>query len=127
MPTERGTIIVALLLLATSGAVSQWAPQAGGTAQTLLGVSFTESLTGIFVGTAGTMRRTTDGGAAWTPQASGTTANLFAVGSTTPDIGTAVGTATILRTTDGGQNWTPQGVSFAGDLYDVEFADELHG
>ena len=42
-------------------------------------------------------------------------------------VGTAVGTATILRTTDGGQNWTPQSVAFAGDLYDVEFAGDLRG
>ena len=61
-----------------------------------------EKVPGMSCG-AGTILRTTDGGATWVSQASGTTNLLRGVSFTDEHTGTVVGDwGTILRTTDGG-------------------------
>ena len=75
----------------------------------LYDVSFTDANTGTAVGDAGTILRTTNGGALWTSQPSGTTNQLFGVYFTDASTGTAVGgNGTILRTTTGGVIWVKE-------------------
>src|SRR5215831_18731912 len=67
-------------------------------------VSFSDANTGIVVGAAGTILRTTDGGGTWKAQSSGTGRSLFGVFLRDANTGTVVGdTGTILRTTTGGE------------------------
>src|SRR5580658_487807 len=64
----------------------------------------TESM--IAVGDAGTIVRTTDGGATWVQISSGTNAALTGVSFADGSTGIAVGSAgAILRTTDAGLTW----------------------
>ena len=72
----------------------------------LSSVSFVDANIGTAVGDAGTILRTTDGGATWTPQQSNTTSWLFGVSFGDANHGVAVGNfSTMLRTTDGGFTW----------------------
>ncbi|MHC4216878.1 MAG: YCF48-related protein [Planctomycetota bacterium] len=66
--------------------------------------------TGWTVGNAGTILKTTDGGANWSSQTSGTTENLRVSSFPTDDQTgyTAGWNSTILKTTDGGTNWSVQ-------------------
>src|SRR5216684_3696620 len=86
-----------------------WTVQARGRSDPLYAVSFVNAVTGIAVGSAGTILRTQDGGGPWTAQASGTSNDLYGVSFVDANTGTAVGYAgTILYTTDGGEAWTLQ-------------------
>jgi len=80
------------------------------------------------VGWAGTIRRTTDGGANWVSQTSGTPDNLYGVSFTDVNSGTAVGlNGTIRRTTDGGTNWVGQTSGTPNTLRSISFIDENVG
>jgi len=86
----------------------------------LRAVSFSDAQTGTVVGEAGTILRTTDGGASLVPQISGVTETLMAVTFTDANNGAAVGQlGVILKTTDGGQTWTRQDSGTNRDLYNV--------
>ncbi|UCH85246.1 MAG: T9SS type A sorting domain-containing protein [Candidatus Latescibacterota bacterium] len=101
-----------------------WTSTASGTANELMGVSFTDALTGTAVGNLGTILRTTDGGASWSLQTSGTSARLFDVYFSDANTGTAVGSnGTILRTLDGGNSWSPQVSGSTDFLVGVHFID----
>src|SRR6185295_8074327 len=50
----------------------EWSTQSSGTAEVLLGVSFTDSSHGYAVGTNGVIRTTANAGASWSPLTSGT-------------------------------------------------------
>ncbi len=94
----------------------------------LRGVSFTDANNGTVVGKAGTILRTTNGGASWINQISGTTNQLRGVSFTDSDNGTAVGwEGTILRTTNGGTSWISQTSGTRNNLYGVSFADSNNG
>jgi len=68
-------------------------------------VAVLDSDTVTVVGAAGTILRTTDGGATWTPQTSGTTNSLRGLSFVNANTGTVVSNyGTILRTTTGGVN-----------------------
>ena len=87
-------------------------------------VAVLDSDTVTVVGAAGTILRTTDGGATWTLQTSGTTNALNAVSFVDAKTGTAVGVrGTIVRTTDGGATWTPQTSGTTETLNGVSFVD----
>jgi photosystem II stability/assembly factor-like uncharacterized protein len=96
----------------------------------LYGVSFIDATHGTVVGDAGTILRTTNGGAIWATQSSGTTNTLRGVSFTDNNTGTAVGDGggggRILRTTNGGETWTLQG-NGAVLLYGVCFTDANNG
>jgi photosystem II stability/assembly factor-like uncharacterized protein len=69
-----------------------------------LAVTMLDVNTVVAVGDAGTILRTTDGGATWKQQSSGTTDGLFGVFFTDANTGTEVGyNGTKLRTTTGGE------------------------
>ncbi len=90
----------------------------------LRAVAVVDSDTVIAVGNAGTILRTTDGGASWTFQTSGTTNFLAAVSFVDADTGTAVGElGTILRTTNGGATWERQTSRTTNWLHGVSFVN----
>src|ERR1700687_2720927 len=90
----------------------------------LLGVSFVDANSGTAVGDAGTILRTTDGGATWNRQTSGTIYALLGVSFVDANIGTAVGErGTILRTRNDGDSWTPQTSGTTQHLQSVSFVD----
>src|SRR5439155_142014 len=94
----------------------------------LTGVNFTDSKNGTFVGIAGTIMRTSDGGLSLASQSSGTASDLFGVYFTDASTGTAVGgDGTILRTTDSGTSWTPQGSPSSTFFLGVYFTDTNTG
>src|SRR5207237_770107 len=83
--------------------------QDSGTSNELLGVQFTDALTGWAVGAVGTIVHTSDGGATWSGQDSGANNNLGALDFTDALTGWAVGDrGTILHTSDGGATWSGQ-------------------
>jgi photosystem II stability/assembly factor-like uncharacterized protein len=91
-------------------------------------VTFSSPLIGTAVGDAGTILRTTNGGAVWVEQQSGTNANLWGVTFTDDLTGTAVGEhGVILRTVDGGASWQPQVSTTTAAFRRVRFTDALHG
>ena len=98
-------LTVGLVLTAVSAAQSGWywqnpLPQGNS----LRAVAVLDGKTVIAVGDAGTILRTTDGGASWRRQFSGTANHLYGVSFTDANTGTAVGEGgTILRTTTGGE------------------------
>src|SRR6266849_1479434 len=97
-------------------------------------VAVLDSDTVTVAGAAGTIVRTTDGGATWTQQTSGTNSWLYGVSLVDANIGTAVGffatrfeyRGTIVRTTDGGATWTSQSGATTG-LTAVAFLDPNTG
>jgi len=105
----------------------EWQPQSSGTAQVLLGVSFTDGSRGYAVGTNGVIRTTTNGGSTWSPQASGTSRFLRDVYFSDATHGVIVGeSGLILRTTDGA-TWTPQSSGTTEHLVHVNFINNEVG
>jgi len=109
-----------LALAASSLAAGTWTAQTTGTTQNINSVHFINSLTGIAVGSSGTILKTTNGGSTWTPitvsfpdAASNYTFNAVHFPSST--VGYIAGshntiggiTATVYKTTDGGATWNP--------------------
>jgi len=89
-----------------AGAQSVWTPQVSGVETTLYGVDFYDELTGIAVGEAGTILRTTDGGATWISCSNVTQEYLMSVTFYDALHAVIVGdNSTVLRTEDGGLTW----------------------
>ncbi len=87
-----------------------------------------DATTAIFVGAAGTIYKTTDGGEDWYPQTSGTTNFLNSVDFIDASIGWAVGSSgTILNTTNGGTSWASQNSGTTLNLNSVSFIDANTG
>src|SRR5229473_3190982 len=100
----------------------------------LLGVSFVDANIGTAVGYAGTILRTTDGGATWKRQTSPTPQDLHSVSFADANIGTAVGSVgyvgpqtAIIRTTNGGATWKRQRSGTTQFLNSVSFVDAKTG
>lgn len=68
-------------------------------------VSLLKANTGVAVGMAGNVIRTTDGGVTWEARTHVGASRLFAVSFGSADDGVAVGLGDILRTRDGGATW----------------------
>jgi photosystem II stability/assembly factor-like uncharacterized protein len=80
------------------------------------------------VGRAGTILRTTDGGATWRGIRNDATSDLFGVHFTDENTGTVVGSnGAILRTFDGGRQWSTQNSTTTLDLHAVFFSDANAG
>ncbi|KQP47701.1 hypothetical protein ASF44_23870 [Pseudorhodoferax sp. Leaf274] len=88
----------------TTDAGASWTPAAGA-AFSARSLAFS-ALTGLAVGDAGEVRRSTDGGQLWTAVSSGTTESIRAVTFVTPSRVVAVGTnGIVLRSDDAGATW----------------------
>jgi photosystem II stability/assembly factor-like uncharacterized protein len=65
-------------------------------------------MTGLAVGSAGTVLRTVDGGITWSVESSGVDTDLRAVWITSGGTAVAVGmSATVIHSTNGGMTWSP--------------------
>ena len=105
----------------------EWQTQPSGTAEVLLGVSFTDINKGYAVGTNGVIRVTSDGGSTWTAQASGTSRFLRDVYFSDATHGVIVGeSGLILKTTDG-TTWIQQTSGTIEHLVHVHFLNNSVG
>ena len=79
------------------------------------------STVGIAIGDAGTVIKTTDGGATWSTKTSGTTEGLYGIVMASSSVGWAVGNdGTVIKTANGGTTWS----SFApASAYDFRAVD----
>lgn len=122
------TAMVAVMVFAfvpAAYAAGSWSARTAGTSSSLDGVCFVDNSRGWAVGSGGTIRKTTDGGATWVSQTvTPATSNLLeAVTFTDRYTGWAVGQGgMILRTMDGGATaWTTQPSNTGARLTDVGF------
>jgi len=88
---KRTRLAFFLFFLSSLSVFGQWFPVSSGTTNNLNGAYLLDSGTGLIVGDAGTILKTTDAGATWTPLTSGTTTALHEVYLFDPDQGIAVG------------------------------------
>ncbi len=118
--------VVLLLIFLANISQAQWLQQTNPATNSLYDVFFVDANTGGAVGVAGTILRTTDGGANWTTQTC-PGGNLFGVCFTNANTGIAVGEGIIYRTTNGGANWINVTLPAPGLLFGVTFADANTG
>ena len=103
-----------------------WTPSVIPDITTLSSIFFQDLLQGWVVNIAGHIYRSSDGGLSWSL--------AWSAGSYLAEIlffddqnGWAIGGNTFLRTGDGGVTWQPVAVPPGTWVYDVSFADPLHG
>ncbi len=89
-----------------------WVYEKSGTNNDLWSVCFTDSLTGIAVGSGGIMLQTTDGGTTWTKLRTVINANLGAVSFLDKNIGMVGGSGDVLYTNNDGASWTMENISY---------------
>lgn len=102
--TYSRTLVVAVQILLTSKALSQWNPQWSGTTEQLNDVAIVGSASAVAVGNNGVILKTTDRGATWLHKSSGTSRSLQSV-SFFYSSGYAVGAGVICHSSDGGETW----------------------
>lgn len=119
---DSGTIIASI----DSG--NTWIKQSSGVIDSLLAMSFIDSLTGYIVGSNGTILSTSNGGINWIKNNSNTTKNLKDIFFINKNYGWAVGdSGTILRTIDGGNRWSGNHLETDTTLNAVVFTDTSNG
>jgi photosystem II stability/assembly factor-like uncharacterized protein len=92
------------------------------------GFAFPTQKDGWFVGDAGTIVRTADGGVTWNRQRCGTSNALFGVAFVSAQTGFVVGAGgTVLGTTNAGSTWTRRPSHTTLDLIGVAFVDRRRG
>lgn len=98
------------------------------TGNCLRDVQFIDTLTGWFVGDAGTIVKTTDCGNSWDIIDLDTRINLTGIYLLNEHKYWIVGdSGLILYTSDGGVNWTIQSSGLSDHFSDVNFSDSVHG
>ena len=96
--------------------------------ESLLAISFVNTMRGWVVGSGGTIMRTDNGGASWTAQNSGVTVTLVDVFFLNTDKGWIVGeSGTVLHTTNGGDTWIPQQSNVVEYLNSIYFKTPNEG
>jgi photosystem II stability/assembly factor-like uncharacterized protein len=120
---KRTRLAFFLFFLSSLSVFGQWFPVSSGTPNNLNGAYLLDSGTGLIVGDAGTILKTTDAGATWAPLTSGTTTALHGVYFFDSNEGVAVGEqGLILRTTDGGAAWQSVASGVEDSLRAVSFS-----
>jgi photosystem II stability/assembly factor-like uncharacterized protein len=131
--TSGGLPFITGLYLRTANGGNNWVvrpdPMQGHPAlPPLNAVDFADDSVGWIVGSSGTIRKTTDGGATWAPQTVPALQNLYAVKAIDTTHACAVGQGgVIFRTDDGGATWVSQFSPVSVDLNGVEFVDLQRG
>ena len=115
--------LFSLIFLISLSTQAQWMELTSPTANALYSVSIVDNSVAWISGTAGTVLRTTDGGATWTSVGGGAIGandiyNIFAVDDQTALCTTSPSASLIWRTTDGGTTWT-QVLSVTGGFMDA--------
>ncbi len=104
---------------------AQWVIQNSGVFAVLNDVYCISEDVVVVVGDAGTILKTTDGGANWVQKNSGSTYNLMKVQFLNSSIGFTVGGhGTLLKTTDGGESWTSIVTGETLDFYGLSVSNE---
>ncbi|MBU0509841.1 T9SS type A sorting domain-containing protein [bacterium] len=112
--------------LSTADGGDTWAQRTTGLSGPLIGVSFTDSLTGWVVGEG--IFHTMDGGESWTRKDETNHPLLFKSCFPSPQMGWVVGDrGAIFYTTDGGASWADQTCSSVYGLNAVCFRSETDG
>ena len=112
----------------TSPSWPLWQIQSSPTFNSLRGVAFADSMTGVAVGDAGTIIRTVDRGETWSVVNSNTSYHLYGIHFINENTGIIVGRfGTILRTTDAGLTWQRGDSLTDKRLKDVHFSGEQNG
>ena len=103
-----------------------WARVSTPTDRALFSIVFLDAEVGVAVGQAGTILRTSDGGASWTSASAGTDRTLQGIDfERSGQVGIAVGQeGTILRTTDTGLRWRSIEAPTTSFLTDVAFLSD---
>lgn len=110
-------LLLSIFIFSNNGYSQTWNPLASGTSSVLGSVDFVNDQVGLVVGSAGLIRKTTDGGATWTTQSSGVSADLNEVVYSDLNTAYAVGrSGVILKTVNGGTNWTSLTTGTSADL-----------
>lgn len=112
----------------TLNGLNGWVAQFSGSNQLLKDVTFIDNQNGWAVGTAGTILKTTSGGADWLPCNSGTSYNLESVYFFNKQRGVACGwNGTILTTANGGLSWQTMPTSTSFALRSIAFSSDSIG
>jgi photosystem II stability/assembly factor-like uncharacterized protein len=116
-------IILVLLLTASYQIRAQWSELTSPTTNALQSVSVVDNNIAWIGGAAGTVLRTTNGGATWTSAGGGTIGtddiyNIFGLNDQIALCTTSPGATYIFRTTNGGTSWT-QVFTLAGGFMDA--------
>lgn len=94
----------------------------------LFDLFFIDLNTGVAVGDAGAIYRTTDGGTSWSRINSNVDSDIYSVFFRTSSIGWAVGRdGVILKSTNGGRSWSKQSINLPVDLNSVHFITDNNG
>lgn len=117
----RKTLLFVLLIgisAFTANSQSTWSPLASGIESALYSVDFINANTGLAVGDAGVILKTSDGGTNWQIIDAGVTNILYSVSYIDENNAIITGSAgLILKSNDGGQTWVQKNVS--GITYDL--------
>ncbi len=112
----------------TLNGLNGWIAQYSGSNQLLQDVTFIDEQNGWAVGTAGTILKTTCGGADWLPCNSGTPYNLESAYFFDAHNGLVCGwNGTILKTADGGLSWRQINASVSYALRSITFSSDSAG
>jgi photosystem II stability/assembly factor-like uncharacterized protein len=114
-------LIILSFAILCQGINSQWFQQTSGTTNIFTNIYFTDAITGTAIGLAGTIRRTTNGGANWTVQTVPAD-NLYGIFFLNSSTGFICGDAVFYKTTNGGSSWSNPGapVKLFRDMYFID-------
>ena len=123
------TLLLSIALVTgTSSQPYGWFTLNSGTSNNLNGVYFSDANTGLIVGQAGTVIRTTNGGVNFVSQTSGTPNHLFGVYFVSLTTGYIIGdVGIILKTTNGGTSWSAQSSGVNVQLQSISFLNANTG
>lgn len=117
-----------LLIVITGVAESQWTVQSSGTSSNLKSIFFINLQTGFSAGTAGTMIKTTNGGANWSPLTTGLSVDINSVCFINSNSGFACANGgNLIMTTNSGLNWSPVTSGVTDNLYAISFSGSTNG
>jgi photosystem II stability/assembly factor-like uncharacterized protein len=124
------TILLVVLSLSVLNGQG-WRKAVTPTETSVSNVFFLYSNIGWFVGNAGLMKKTDDGGVTWTTVTTGVTEDLKSVHFVNNNLGYIGSQTKIYKTTNGGNSWTPitvtGTVASSSNLNAIYFADEQKG
>jgi photosystem II stability/assembly factor-like uncharacterized protein len=121
-------IIFLMILLTPCMLSAQWSMQTSGTTKDLFDVAFCNANTGIAVGEAGTMLKTTTKGVIWTQLPSLTPGYLLTIYFVNENTGWTAGeSGFIYKTTNKGESWVSQNSPELFDITSIYFLNANTG
>ncbi|MBK8551993.1 MAG: T9SS type A sorting domain-containing protein [Ignavibacteria bacterium] len=130
---QSGTLNNVGFTLGSTNCAYSWTTQTSGTAQALRSVKAVNDMVVWAAGNAGTVRKTTDGGASWTDGnpnpgvINGLIYNIDAIDANTAWCTTSPAATYIYKTTNGGTNWVQVFEQTGGFINAIEFINSTTG